>query len=227
MKLRPILSVVSPHWPSIVLSLMAGAVVRIWAAGKLPLYIHPSTLWIVATGAAVLLFIALRAARVERVNATKGQWIGILAITGILLLSRNVALSPALAEQRNTGYLLQTTSRTLIRPGGATQDFTILEWLAAWEGDPTRMRYANAPAKVTGFITEDDGAVRIGRYLITCCAVDVQLVQMPLEAKEGVTLPPSETWVTVTGTVKDRDGYPQLNVETVEIVDEPANPYLY
>lgn len=205
---------------------LAVSVLRIWLNGKLPLYIHPATLWWVVSGGIVLMIIALMSRNVEGVNATKGQLIGIVVTTTVIFLTPNVSLSPSLAQQRDTGQILPTTSRTLVRPGGATQNFTILEWLAAWEGDPSRSRYLGAAADVTGFLTNRDGAWRLSRYLITCCAVDAQLVQLSLRA-ENIELPGAGTWVRVRGKIENAEGMPQVFVESVESVPEPASPYLY
>jgi uncharacterized repeat protein (TIGR03943 family) len=206
---------------------LAGSVLRLWVSGKLLYYIHPSTSWWVGSGAIVILIITLLWVRnrPDHLHIPQKQLVGLAIISAIITFSPNVPLSAAFATKREGGLGAPVSSRSGIKAGAATQEFTILDWLAAWESDPTYQRYVGSKAQVVGFITNDDGKFYINRYMVTCCAVDAQLLRIRLSETEK--LPQDAEWVKLTG-VMQRDGeLPVISIQEVETVAIPTKPYLY
>jgi uncharacterized membrane protein YcgQ (UPF0703/DUF1980 family) len=64
--------------------------------------------------------------------------------------------------------------------------------------------------------------------MLYCCAADGQPVKVRIH---GVTAPPADTWVTVTGTwhaggtLGTKSAPAALDARTVERVDKPVNAY--
>lgn len=203
------------------------SVARLWIGGKLLYYIHPSTSWWVGLGGAVLgiMVIFWLRARVDHVHIPGKQLLGVLLVASVVTFSPNVPLSAALAPKREGGLGAPVGSRAGIRPGAVTKEFTILEWLAAWDSDPTYQRYIGSEVNVTGFLTEDGGRVFVNRYMVTCCAVDAQLLRIQVTGLQEV--PESDQWVALSG-VMQRDGeLPVITATGFTRVGTPAKPYLY
>lgn len=208
------------------LVLTAVATLRIAAAGKLDLYIHPSTAPFTVASAFVLLGLLGLALvrRLDHIHATRFQ-VGMVTVVAVIVaFSANVAPGINLVQQRQTDAV-PLGGRNAPNLSQRTQQFTILEWLAAWEGDPTGTRFEGAPAKVTGFLTRDGDRVLLNRLLLTCCVIDAQPAQLQLSVSGD--LPNNGVWVEVSGSMRDADGRPLLVVTSLREIPEPASPYLY
>ncbi|MFJ9543890.1 TIGR03943 family putative permease subunit [Streptomyces sp. NPDC101225] len=84
--------------------------------------------------------------------------------------------------------------------------------------------------RLTGFVTHADGDTwYVTRLLVSCCAADATTSKVQVR---GADAPPTDTWVTVTGTwhPKGRLGMsaawpPVLDAKTVRQVKQPSDPY--
>lgn len=212
---------------SLTMAMLSVSVARLWAGGKLLYYIHPSTSWWVGAGGLVLgaLVVLWLRQRSSHLHIPTKQLVGVLTVACVVTFSPNVPLSAALAPKREGGLGAPVGSRAGIRPGAVTKEFTILEWLAAWDSDPTYQRYIGSDVRVVGFLTEDNGVVYINRYMVTCCAVDAQLLRIRVSGLAEV--PSSDQWVELSGTMQ-RDGeLPTISAGEFSRVATPAKPYLY
>jgi uncharacterized repeat protein (TIGR03943 family) len=109
----------------------------------------------------------------------------------------------------------------------------ILEWIRALEGVPDSFALNGQPADVIGFVYRDartpPGRFYAARFGITCCAADAAAfgieVDWPADDLAG------DTWVRVRGSVEVLPGAERprllLHAPSVEIVPEPAQPYLF
>ena len=85
--------------------------------------------------------------------------------------------------------------------------------------------------RMTGFVTHgDDGTWYVTRLLVSCCAADATTSKV--EIRGAGDAPPSDTWMTVTGTwhPKGRLGTdaawpPVLDATSARQVKQPADPY--
>jgi uncharacterized repeat protein (TIGR03943 family) len=85
--------------------------------------------------------------------------------------------------------------------------------------------FSGVPVRLTGFVaaTRDGGGFRLARYQIACCAADAAPVVMRVV---GVSAPPRDQWVTVTGTFQPGGGeLPQLAATSVVQIRPPEDPY--
>jgi uncharacterized repeat protein (TIGR03943 family) len=84
--------------------------------------------------------------------------------------------------------------------------------------------------RMTGFVTHgDDGTWYVTRLLVSCCAADATTSKVEIRGDDA---PPTDTWVTVTGTWhpkgelgSDAAWPPVLDVTSVRQVKQPADPY--
>lgn len=91
---------------------------------------------------------------------------------------------------------------------------------------------ADRSVKLTGFVTAPSSAVEgftLSRFVILCCAADAYPVEV---AVRGVGAPPTDSWVTVTGTWRPPKGETRPYVDVVEVdaqdverIERPDNPY--
>jgi uncharacterized repeat protein (TIGR03943 family) len=101
---------------------------------------------------------------------------------------------------------------------------TLLEFgERAFDHDGTS--FNGVPVQLTGFVaaTRDGGGFRLARYQIACCAADAAPVVMRVV---GVSAPPRDQWVTVTGTFQPAGGdVPELAASSVVQIRPPEDPY--
>ncbi|MGW3283685.1 TIGR03943 family putative permease subunit [Streptomyces sp. NPDC001002] len=84
--------------------------------------------------------------------------------------------------------------------------------------------------RMTGFVTHgDDGTWYVTRLLVSCCAADATTSKVEIRGDDA---PPTDTWVTVTGTWhpkgelgSDAAWPPVLDATSVRQVKQPADPY--
>jgi len=84
--------------------------------------------------------------------------------------------------------------------------------------------------RMTGFVTHgDDGTWYVTRLLVSCCAADATTSKAEVRGDDA---PPTDTWVTVTGTWhpkgklgSDAAWPPVLDATSVRQVKQPADPY--
>jgi uncharacterized repeat protein (TIGR03943 family) len=86
--------------------------------------------------------------------------------------------------------------------------------------------FEGAAVRLTGFVAGGVGeGFRLARYQIACCAADAAPVVVRVVGIEG-DAPPRDTWVTVTGSHRPRDGdVPELAATSVVEIPEPDDPY--
>lgn len=157
------------------------------------------------------------------------------AVLGLLVPARPLG-SSAVANKGVSGTAPLTA-------GGNTQPAkldlapnqrTILDWVRAfnYESDPSI--FNGQPADVIGFVFHDarldESQFFVGRFAITCCVAYASAIGMIVDWPKSAALP-DNTWVRVQGMVNaaSLDGRPiaQVQASGVEVVPEPANPYLY
>jgi putative membrane protein len=212
-----------------VLILLGGYLLELYARNLLLQYIHPAIQgFVVAAG----LLIALAGVlwmwqRPDHLHATWTQIIACAAIGIIAVIVPPRALSVGILSQRQVGDVAPVMSRTTtVR--GSTENFTVLDWVAAWEADATQQKYLGAPARVTGFISERDGVTYLTRFLLTCCVVDAQPVQVEVRMADGAVLPAQGTWVSVSGSIEATErSKPRVVGRNLQVIPEPQQPYVY
>ena len=84
--------------------------------------------------------------------------------------------------------------------------------------------------RMTGFVTRGAGGTwYLTRLMVTCCAADATTSKVEIRGAEA---PPTDTWVTVTGTWHPRGELgsdaawpPALDATSARTVQQPSDPY--
>ena len=95
-----------------------------------------------------------------------------------------------------------------------------------FDGLPVELEGRIAPETLNN---EKGNRMRIFRKIITCCAADLQMVDVALEFPEGATRPSPKDWVKAGGTLTfetiNGDVYPLLKVREVVQAEEPYSEF--
>ncbi|MFB8772245.1 TIGR03943 family putative permease subunit [Streptomyces broussonetiae] len=146
-----------------------------------------------------------------------------------LLLFPPPALGSYSAEREAAQRAAQGVGTFPELAAGDPVDLTLGEFASRAIYDSERS-LSGRTVRMTGFVTRDgDGTWYLTRLSVACCAADAATAKVEVR---GVTAPPTDTWVTVTGTWRpegalgDEEAWPPvLDATDVETVTEPANPY--
>lgn len=182
-----------------------------------------------------------RSSRVSR--ASHRRSLGLLATgTGAALASAVVlltlvlpprSLSAELAISRDVGAppLFGGTDVVTLARTGDTASFGVGEWSAVFATATNPEAFDGDPVTLTGFVTPgEDGGFALSRLVITHCVIDAQSASIPVAVGEDEASADAETgqWVTVEGMVRaNSDGRLFIDAGTVELIDEPEDPYEY
>lgn len=224
--------------------------------GRLGLYINPDSTWF-AVGMAVLLVVGAigsfllplgaeeehghdhgdgaehdhtSAHRQHPVAAVATATGGVVASAVVLLvlLLPPASLSAELAVSRDIGAapLFAGADVVNLASSGDTATFGVGEWSAVFASTTNPEAFDGAPVELTGFVTPaEDGDFDLTRLVITHCVIDAQPASLPVV---GADVAETGQWVTVTGTVRSSsDGRLAIDATTVEVIDEPEDPYEY
>ena len=109
---------------------------------------------------------------------------------------------------------------------GDTSSFGVGEWATVFATTTNPDAFDGDPITLTGFVTPGEGGdFDLTRLVITHCVIDAQPASIPVT---GEPLPDTGQWVTVTGTVRaNPDGRLEIDPDTLELIDEPQDPYEY
>jgi putative membrane protein len=136
-----------------------------------------------------------------------------------------------------------TTSSALISSQAASHQFEteseqrdILDWVTLFDVEDDLKPLMGQEAAVVGFVYHDErlpkGQFFVSRIVVSCCAADGFPVVMIVDWPEAASLK-QDTWVRVSGPVdqtyfdKQPQAIPFIRAKTVEVVPQPAYPYLY
>ena len=163
-------------------------------------------------------------------------------LAAVLLLALPPAtLSSETASQRDiVGSSSSADAETFADADAAPTDafaaFTVLEWSALLRQTQDPVFYEDKPVDVIGFITPDPGGSSdifyVSRFKITCCAVDAAPSGLPVYYPDWSNELSADTWVQVAGAIEtnpsaDSDQGLAVLPGSVDVVEEPSDPYLY
>lgn len=141
---------------------------------------------------------------------------------GVEAISGSIAITNAAATANVTTFAIDPLQRN------------VLDWLRVFNSVNDYTEVNGEPADLIGFVyreaTFSDDQFLIARYSISCCVADASAIGIP------VTWPGTESleqgqWVRVQGAFQVAsfrdDELPVLQAQSVELVEQPAHPYLY
>jgi uncharacterized repeat protein (TIGR03943 family) len=206
--------------------------------GQLPLYIHPRyTLLILVTALVLLLIGGFRLWQTgERPQSLRGQ----LSVYGLLLtpllLGVLIPAKPAgssLIDPTQLNNVGRGYGRTSVLAAEDSTKWTLLDWMFA-RYTLQRDEAKGKPVDVIGFVYHEQGKPAdefyVVRYTLACCVADRSSVSLLVKSADGSALP-NDRWVRVTGTIDPQpgEGVAEFHVTNarIELVEQPAQPYLY
>ena len=218
-------------------------------SGNLINYINIRFAWLVYVGAGlffILGFVSLYAAMKEPKKVTpKDQshsensysitW-GILAIVAFpLILAVLIPSRPLGVEAISDGIRLQAvgvdSTNAFTR---SPLDRNILDWLRIFNNSDTPAEFNNQPVDVIGFVYREPNFLpeefMVARFTMSCCVADASAIGLPVTFEGSPDLAEGG-WVRVQGELKandfDEDFVPMIIATSIEVVEQPSQPYLY
>ncbi|WP_411698429.1 TIGR03943 family putative permease subunit [Conyzicola sp.] len=231
-------------------------VATIWLAltNQLILYIHPRyVLFTVIMAVVALVFVAASAflrephdhdappSRRQNVVSGAAAVLSLVIAAGIIVVPP-ATLSSATLEQRaiNNGGLAGDQAQSVASVASTTDaafaKFTVLEWSSLLRQTSELSVFSGKPVDIVGFVSADpddpENMFFVSRFVITCCAVDAQPIGVPVYAPGWADDVAVDQWVRVTGGFDTNpSGVSQQAIavvpDTVEVVEQPGEPYLY
>lgn len=216
-------------------------------SGNLANYINARFAWLSVVAAA--LFLLLGAAAVYRLlRADRSHdhvhgghdhdhgafsW-GVIAVVAVpLALGTLVPSQPLGASAVGGSFNMDAVA------SGSAMTFTIapldrnvLDWVRVFNATDDLSALNGQEADVIGFVYYDDTMANdvfmVTRFTISCCVADSVAVGLPVQWRD---VPPLDTWVRVLGRFElgtfRGEQKPILRPTSVEVVEQPAHPYLY
>ena len=135
-------------------------------------------------------------------------------------------LSAELAMSRETGSapLFQGADTVALAATADTSTFGVGEWSSVFATATNPESFDGEKVTLTGFATPGEEGFDLTRLVITHCVIDAQPASIPITTGDA---PATGQWVTVTGTVRDVGGRLQVSAASVELIDQPRDPYEY
>lgn len=240
------------RWLGVTLSLI-GVVAILWlgATGQLELYIHPRytvftiVMAVIGGAASIAAFLLVPGHTHDDEDPPRSGWRSALAVGGStvlvaasvvgLLVLPPATLSSATADNRDIASsttLADADTTSLV--GGDSTSFTVKDWATLLHQGLGDDFFVGKPAAISGFLvaTDDPDVVYVARFLVTCCAVDAQPLGVPVLLPGWQDDFAADDWVEVAGGFvpnPDPAGTePMVLVpDTVDAIEQPAQPYVY
>lgn len=235
----------------ILTSAIVAATAWLALSGQLVLYIHPRYIVFTVVMSVVALGLAIAAAIVQpHDDDEQPQRPGLFGIAAVVVAAVFVVglvvlppatLSAETASQRDivgstAGSDAQSIESADATPTEAFANFTVVDWSSLLRQTGDLAFYADKPVDVVGFIVADADAPQdvflVSRFIVTCCAVDAQPIGVPVYSPGWQQRLAVDDWVRVTGefATNPAAGSTQplaVDPASVEIVEQPSEPYLY
>lgn len=244
------------RWRGVVIIGAMGAV-TLWlaATGQLVLYIHPRYIVFTVTMAVIVVAATVFALATPRHHDDealappnrRSRALGLTAaglaaaFTLGMVLIPPATLGTATAQQRQINATASDDAEQLAAVSSADANtvaaFTVREWSTVLRQTSDLAFFADKPVTaLLGFVTADtedpDNMFYVSRFAVTCCAVDAQPLGVPIHLPGWAGQYPADTWVQVSGVFGSNPSRVSsqpvvLLVDTVEMVEQPREPYLF
>lgn len=242
------------RWRGVILG-AAAIVATVWLAltNQLILYIHPRYVVFTVVMAVLALVFVIASFTLKpshshdeptsRRSALLSNSAAVIAliIAVAMIVIPPATLTSATVAQRDingagVGEDVQSVEDAATASDTAFAAFTVQDWASLLRQTSDTGFYAEKPADVVGFITEDaddpENVFYVSRFVITCCAVDAQPIGVPVYMPGWQDEHEVDDWIQVDGEFvanPSRDSAQQIALlpETVTPVGEPSEPYLF
>ena len=162
-------------------------------------------------------------------------WIMLIPLLiGILIPAKPLDSSAVSAKGLTTSSALISSDSTSRLFETESEQRNILDWVKLFYFEKDLNPFIGQQASVVGFVYRDEslpqGQFFVSRFILSCCAADGDAVGMIVDTPQADTFE-KDTWIKVTGSVDavsfDGKPSPHIHAETIEIVPQPDQPYLY
>lgn len=217
--------------------------VRYWFTGELRLLIHPNYFSLVfATGVFLLCLGILQIIYRRRLQdsnvASKSIGSVLLLITAILgLIVGPGLLTSKTALHRGVTNAMPITQTQIanFQISSKPEERSLVDWVRTLNAYPEPDAYVGEPVRVSGFVIHDtqlpENYLLVGRFIITCCAVDAYSVVLPVVLDEPRSSYPADSWIEVSGEMLSQtlQGERKLVIKanTITNIATPKDPYAY
>lgn len=209
-----------------------GAVTAIWGgffvwllvSGEVYRYIGPRTQWVVFVGAATLIATTIALWRYRAVgDPAMGALIMLLPIVAVFVVPEPSLGSLAASRKLSGGAVVSVQPLA----EGEEISFPQIEYASqSPEYAASNGILEGTEVELTGFVTHRDegsGDFSLTRFSIFCCAADVVPHSVDVVARRDY---PSDRWLTIRGTLENREGTLVVVADQIRAIREPSDPYL-
>lgn len=215
-------------WRGATLAAWAAFFVWLLVSGEVYRYIGPRTQWVVIFGAVSLVLASVGSLWMRRSDHNTDAIAGVvmlLPIVAVLLVPKPTLGSLAASRKLSGGPTVA------IQPGplaaGEAVSFREIEYASGSEEYAVISGITDGTdVELTGFVTEAREATAdfaLTRFSIFCCAADVVPHSVDVDAGRNF---PTDTWVTVRGTLERRGNTFVVLASSARRVNEPEDPYI-
>nr|WP_206535752.1 TIGR03943 family protein [Microbacterium sp. 4R-513] len=222
------------------------------ATGRLGLYLNPDSTWfavgmavVVLIGAVLTFALPLGAEDDDHAHGghephrrnpiavvatgVGGVAASVLVLTALVAPPASLSAELAMSRDIDAPPLFAGADAVALATTGDTAEFGVGEWSTVFATATNPDAYDGDPVTLTGFVTPGDDGFDLTRLVITHCVIDAQPASIPVDAAATQQESPATgQWVTITGTVRSSsDGRLAIVADSVELVDEPGDPYEY
>ena len=224
---------------TVVLLIWAGFFGYLWSTGEMTRYLGPRTYWVVPfglitlLGAAAVQLATLRSA--PRPIATPRQVGGLVVllvpVVAVVMIPR-AELGALAASRKATGG--SAAGYMAPPPVDSGEDPSFIDVHYANESPEYGAKRGVVDGRameLTGFVARAPGSpgatFELARFYVSCCAADAIPYSLVVDPAAEDVAYPTNTWLKVSGTLRQgAEGF-TLEADEIQEVDEPQDPYLY
>jgi uncharacterized repeat protein (TIGR03943 family) len=171
----------------------------------------------------------------DHAPASINLWIMLIPLLiGVLIPARPLDSNAVAAKGLTTsaGLISSDSASRLLET--SSEQRNILDWVKLFYFEEDLNPFIGQQASVVGFVYPNEnlpeGQFFVSRFILSCCAADGYAVGMIVESLQADALT-ADTWVKVTGSVDvvsfNGNPSPLIRADSIEIVPQPEQPYLY
>ena len=155
-------------------------------------------------------------------------------LIGVLIPARPLDAAAATTRGVNVSAPIVSSAAQVQSFEAVADQRNVLDWIRVFNSGTEVTPYIGQSADVIGFVFRDqrlkENQFLVSRFVITCCAADGLAIGMVVNWDQTSTLT-ENTWVRVKGAVEpyqlEGQPVPLIQADSVEIVQEPEQPYLF
>lgn len=227
----------------IVLAVLSLIYIKFMLTGELLKILHPRLMPFVKFSVILMIITAISLLINITEGRTKPVYINnyklfIIPLIIILLFNPNVDLiTPKAEDNKNLNNIVKNTESTITKEEDVSSEIIEItdgNFLYFIDNIHTNIdNYNNKKIKLQGFVYKDtsfkDKEFVIGRYVMSCCASDMQLIGfLCCDNKDYV----ENSWLEITGNLKKADDSNSLDTFYIEVesskpIEKPSKEYIY